>query len=305
MTAPFDVPAVLKYDVSLPLSGQVVSPSVDIKNSYKQPMWVDEFRVVITDNDVLPPGSINANQVLTSIISVRFRLNGKLLFDDFVPLAMLSPILDPVTYYGISCLVRFDKPLWLDPDDEFYAEFRFNDLPAPLEVGSLVAGLNLYMLLSCVTLGRLTDMSKRPAERHLPFAVSWTQENPFLPTEPDFAHRVSPDTALFNGRGKPVCVTSIQGTKLNNYDAPSFNSEQLRIQISDSQGGYIVKDSTPIHELFGIWVGRWDVSFVMKPKEYWTVEVQFREPSTIIGGQEGVIVQMGMKGYQTEELRPR
>lgn len=302
-----DAPIVLRYPVNLPFTGTVMSISgTDLKNPYNTPVWVDEFRIQQRPQTPDPLTTFQFAYIAASCISVRLSLNGKLLFDDFVPMAVLSNLVDPYSEVGIPSLVlRLPKPMWLDANDQLSAELKWQNHAPPFNYWqNALAGSNDTVALDFIAFGRMTDNARRPRLRHMPFACSWTQETPFVAGDANFTRYRSPDTAIFNGRRKNVHITHAHGQQF--AASVPFLVPEMRIQISDSNGGYILKDPTPIYEIFSFFSSWLDQSFVMKPGDFWTVEVEITDASVMRPAQflDGLMIQMGLTGYQTETLPP-
>lgn len=305
---PTEAPIVLKYPVNLPFTGAVMSlDGTDLKNPYKTPMWVDEVRIQQRPQDPNPlqNGTFSSNPAGASI-SIRLSLNGKLMFDDFVPLNVLSNLADPYVVIGTpALLLRLPKPMWLDENDQLSAELKWQNLAPPFNYWQTNLGTaNNTVALDFLVFGRLTENSKRPKVRHLPFACSWTQEQPFVTGDEDFTRYRSPDSALYNGRLSNVHITRAHGVQLASQ--VPFLVPEMRLQISDSNGGYICKDPTPVYELFGLFSSWLDQSFIFKPGDFWTVEVELTDGDVLRPAQalDGLMIQMGLTGYQTETLPP-
>lgn len=298
-----EAPIVLRYPVNLPFVGQVVSNiGTDLRNPYKRPMWVDEIRIQQALQDPNPLQNSSGFLRASSAICLRLSLNGKLMFSDFVPMSVLSNLTDPTVVNGTNCLLlRLPKPMWLDEGDQLTAELRFSDLPPPLTIWN---GLNDYVAMEVTVLARLTDNANRPTIRHLPFACFWAQETPFKIGDPNFTRYRSPDSALFNDRKRNVHITRAHGVQ-QTTEVPMIVPE-MRLQISNSQGGYICKDPTPMFELFSFYSSWLDQSFIMKPGDFWTVEVEITDGSVLRLPQAltGLMLLIGLTGYQTEHLPP-
>lgn len=306
-----DLPIALSYSVTL-AKGQVSRPTeqINFKNPYRGPMWVDEFHFNIGTIEGTTPAQV---------IGMRLKLNDRYIIDEFVPFVLLGPhtdfsegpfgIASFTTSGPLSFFWRLVKPLWVDELDDLLMEFNFL-----ADTGVFTGfGNSITIDVKATLCGRATKSENRPAERYLPFNVVWHPER--FDTVADVeSNKISPDSALRNGRNESAFITRILGSmnvmRPNVSAALGFPTTEylLNLRISHSLGYYLVKDLTPFYELFDNLSRECDLKFVLRSKEFLTVELQTEtivttappyshavQPISYYGG-------FALQGYTVEKL---
>lgn len=311
-----DMPVLLTYNTSLKI-GEVKRPDEQIvfKNPYRGPMWVDEFGFFI-NGTLANLGAESPFTLAYNTFTMRMKINGRYIIDEFVPLTLLAPHTDTLENvpdsYNKSFFWRLSKPMWLDELDDISIELAWKtdlNIYAPAVVTAL-ASVTVPVAVSMK--GRATTNAKRPSERHLPFHAVWgpsTVINVDLGTETGV---ISPDSALRNGRNTPVHITRALGflnerptTATSNI---AYSDLLMNLRISHSAGYYIVKDLTPFYELFQNVSRAADFKFTLAPKEFVTIELQTGTITLVNypGGNAGAfnyLFGFSIQGYSTEALQ--
>lgn len=305
-----ELPVAIAYTSTLPLNA-VNRPNQQayFKNPYRAPMWVDAFEFGV---------KMTVSNVSLQLFSMRLKINGNYIIDDFVPLSVLGPHTDFTEFMagnglGYSFFWRLAKPLWLDEQDDISVELKFNGGLDVFDSATLTTLGTAPPEVTVTLKGRSTLNSKRPAERFLPFNVTWGPE--LWTTEADTGSFLrSPDSALFNGKDETACITRIlsqaqvQSYRIAGNDVYTPNSALLlNLRLSHSSGYYIVKDLTPYFELFQNVSRSAAFKFNLKSKEFLTLELQTKtfEP---VGYAEPMspipyLFSFGLQGYTVEALR--
>jgi len=305
-----DLPIALSYSTVLPLN-QVNRPIEQLyfKNPYRAPLWVDEFQFLI---------SSSARFIPPSLLGMRMKINDKYISDEFVPLSCLAPHTDSVETVldlSLSFFWRLNKAMWLDELDDVSIELKFVGNLNVFNATALAAIAAAPPTVTVTMKGRSTLNANRPKERFLPFNVAW---GPVLFETIAAAESTlrSPDSALRNGRNKNVVVTRLLSdakTAINSEPIDGVTANYagnsvilLNMRISHSDGYYIVKDLTPYFELFQNLSRVADFKFLMKPKDFITIELQTKTFVPIGYPQPMApiryLLAFGLQGYTTEAL---
>lgn len=313
-----DLPVALTYTTSLQV-GQINRPVEQLyfKNPYRAPMWVDEFHFKVSGLNYLYE-AIGYFRVPFQLFSMRLKVNGKYIVDEFVPLALLGPHTDAAESFisingaaveidqTISFFWRLAKPMWLDELDDVTIELAWQSNLDIYYSPSTVAALSVPVAVTMC--GRSTKNKNRPKERYLPFNVVWGPQL-FVTSLTAETALTSPDNALRNGKDVPVIISRMLGFTDVMFDSVGVNSTTsmdtdvlMNMRISHSLGYYLVKDLTPFFELFQNESRAVDLKFVLNPKEFITIELQtlassgFTAPARYLQG-------FSLQGYSTETLR--
>lgn len=306
-----EMPIALNYQTTL-APGQSSRPSnqIHFKNPYRSPMWVDEFHfnIVANASTSLPP----------SVFGMRLKCNAQFVSDEFVPLVLLGPHTDwaetgiyqtpfvnysKVTFY--SFIWKLAKPMWVDELDDLTMELNWLTNEKALHAVATSANVTVTIC------GRATRSENRPKQRALPFNVVWTPEL-FETLASAESYKISPDSALRNGRNTPATITRIMGDmRLSPTSTTSAvflptSNMLLDVKLSHSLGYFLTSSFIPYYELFNNLSRELAVKFVLQPKEFLTVELQTRvftavgypqtlQPFTYYGG-------FALQGYTLEPL---
>jgi hypothetical protein len=201
------------------------------------------------------------------------------------------------TYYSW----KLAKPMLVLPGTRIYVLLRFNpDSPngprRPLALDVTVA-----------MLGRSLPRGEFPPKIvNVPWLTAWRAPAVEIGAGVSVA-QMSPDSALANQFDSSVRITSMLGCIATQFWAGEVLPD-ARVKISSSLDGYIVRELTPLMELFSGRHRAWNVYSSMQSKEYWTVELEYSTTALLAGpetdyvGTDTVQGIFGLQGYREVPL---
>lgn len=297
----------------VPGSVATPDPGVSIKNPYRSPMWIDEIRFNFSSEGM--------SAIPGNLVAIRAKLNGKYFINEPVLIRALVPQLDITeTLLGGgdsgNYVWKLWKPIWMDADDEMDLELSWQIPQLPNAGGGLPAiawGNSGATNVIVTVLGRSTTLNNRPQVRHLPWATKWTTEFINYGSPVPYLQR-SPDSAIANqlrhhvNVRRMLCAFGFGNDFPQALDAVPESFVNNTLRISDSNGVYIAKDPIPLFELFTGTTRAYDLNFVMKPKDFWTLEFTFGNPDYLTDSFDiptvayNVFYQFALTGFTEEAL---
>lgn len=275
-----NLPISLTYTTAL-APGQKIRPQQmeEFKNPYPSHMYIDEITF-----HAAPAVAI---KFTGKALKVRFKVDNRYVIEDFTPLTLLAPRTDISEDTSINASVdnlsvtwKLPKPFWIARREDILFEFFLDNVEIAAAGGSTSQRVTLT---TCIKARSTDDV---PAQRYVPFTVHW---RPAIFT--DDAVLMSGDDILKNSRGQDVHVTRLLsdfgtattiGSSLYNTNSvtTAINTGVLwlRMLLSHSLGYYLVKQLTPMAELFGGNRRNLDVRFILKPLEFLTVQLEAATP---------------------------
>lgn len=200
------------------------------------------------------------------------------------------------TYYQWS----LPKPMLVLPGTRIYALLRY---PVELQTGGFRP---LAIDVTVTMIGRsLRRGETPPLTTCVPFLTGWRAPAVAIGAGVQVAQS-SPDPAIANQFDIPVRVTSMLGCLATQFWAGEVIPDAM-VRISSSMGGYIVRELTPLMELFSGRHRAWNIACSMQPKEYWTVELEYSTnalltPITDYVATDEVQGIFGLQGYREVPL---
>lgn len=131
----------------------------------------------------------------------------------------------------------------------------------------------------CTLIGRgLPKMQPWPEVVRIPWITSHRTTPAAISVGPIDRH--TPENALQNQNEEPVVVQRMLASACTQYVSDEMVDANVR--ISDTTGAYIVRERTPVMELFNGRTRAWDMGAVLKPKEFVVVEYDY-DPTNMVG----------------------
>lgn len=171
---------------------------------------------------------------------------------------------------------------WTLPDPVFVPEkgqiecllnYALN-IPNPNDA-SLIANFNIWVVL---TGQALPKMEPWPELVRIPWISAHRTPARAISVGAVDAH--TPEHSLQNQNEEPVVVQRMLGSCATQYVSDELIDADVR--VSDTTGAYIVRERTPMMELFNGRTRCWDMGVVLKPKEFISVEYAY-DPTNMVG----------------------
>lgn len=260
--------ALVADDIDLAVKAQLaISDPTRLRNPLQAPMYIDSI-VIYNVFDESHLGDIQ----------VRFRLGAEYLTNGYVPLLTFDRL--PNTSLGLSessigaaCYIwRFKKPLYVPANGYLVGELWNTGTTQNATYNDIVVTYR----------GRSLPRNFRPREVHLPWCASFIPPSIDLTTPAD-SKQQSKKTDLVNPFNVPFHVTRFNGS-ICHASKPSFFStakgiflldEQTTVRLTDSTGGIIVRDPTPLGHLCQILDASWQMNAIIKPRQFWIANMEF------------------------------
>lgn len=293
MSMASNYPVSLNYSTTLK-PGDKVRPNQmeEFKNPYPSHLYIDEITF-----DVNPAVAI---KLTGKAFKMRLKLDNRYVVEDFTPLTLLAPRTDisedtstTASVDNLSVTWKMPKPFWVARHENILIELFLDNV----EIIAAGGNLNQRGLVNVCVKGRATK--EVPRERCTPFVVHW---RPAIWVGD--ASLMSGDENLKNSRAQEVTVTRMLsdfgtattiGSTLYNTNGANINTGTLwlKMLLSHSSGYYLVKQQTPVAELFGGNRRNLDIRFKLKPLEFLTVQLEALKQAV----PSGLSVELGIMYY--------
>lgn len=270
-----------------PLQTIAIGDTTQLRNPLRTGMWVDEFRFNAPNGrSERPPSFLYQNLVPygPSGIQVKIALGREPITNGFVPVNALGPILNQWAAEGTPSdsffVWRLPKPLYL-PASELFSVSFFMD-PATI-VGDVTA-----QNVSFSVAGRSTA-EPQPATLCIPYATA-TYSSSIVPDSNGNVSFVAPDSALSNPFTIPLRLQRLVGRCSDM--GPS-------IQLTNSQGGQILRTPTRFHDIFQPFVAALSTAATMNPNTFMSFRMS-GQTSTDVSLINFVVTAVGYREVQLQ-----
>lgn len=177
---------------------------------------------------------------------------------------------------SFTTIIRFDKPVYVPANQRIIGTLK-NAANPPVWGAGPSASIEGWM----TAVGRRAQPNEKPDVIHVPWFSSWKSPLSAVGAGVVYQYR-SPDHALANGNEQPIYVQRMLGALATGAIVGEVMPCDVR--ISDSNQRYIVRELTPMYELFSYQQRDWDMGCILKPKEFLNVEVSFDTSPLVAAG---------------------
>ncbi len=170
---------------------------------------------------------------------------------------------------------KFPEPVFVPEKAQVECLFEYgSDIPNPNDAHRPTP-VQAWVSLT----GRaLPKMEPWPSIVRIPWVTSF--KTPAVPISEGAVNASTPESGLQNQNEEPVVVQRMLGSVVT--QKASDEIVDVNVRVSDTSGAYIVREQTPLFELFNGRTRAWDMGAVLKSKEFVVVEYSY-DPASIIG----------------------
>lgn len=295
-------PLAIQWNGQLERGQSAAAPNLD--QVIRSPMWVDEIVITLSTQSENDFGTVLHKNWMDSV-RLYFRVGdheittGK----QGVSVNMLAP-----NMFANERITRNQDDTGLVPwmDQDLFPEISYNwKLPKPLFV---VPGARLYLGLNATNPAmsatddtapfsnaakfnfwisllcrRVNPHQPLPSVVHVPFVAQYKTKAHTI--DEDNWEESSQDTDIVNGFAQPIHLKRMIGSMSTQFTPTEVMDAEVR--IADKAGAFIVREYTPVLELFSGFYKALDLEgCVLPPGDFYTIDVSVKDTTDLLIGSE-------------------
>lgn len=280
----------------------VINDPTRLRNPLDAPMFIDSI--------VITPPLANGTPTPIADLLVKFKIGRHFLTNDFVPACTLDKVPNVsrsitgggVTQVGdqggFNFIWHFKKPLFVPRFGYMQAEFWNTGLTGQVAYENMVLTYR----------GRSLPQDFMPDAVHIPWNAAYMGPLKLLVNNATAnSTEQSKATDLLNPFDVPFRIHRMQGTvawngAMDPVGTPDAPSLYALLRLTDSKGGIIIRDPTPLWHVFSPIDYSWPISATMEPKQNYIANYDLRYASTNAAGTVRTRVYTAVTGHRSYTL---